>query len=70
MKNCKKCKITFEKLYLETVKMSFNECGCCIWKFCLSNYSNIEKANKSSDRDRVKVLNIFFDEHKKKENKI
>lgn len=68
MKKCEECKMTFEKLYLETADMNLTECGCCIWKFCLSNYSNIEKANKSSDKD--KVLNIFFDEHKKVEKKI
>ena len=68
MKKCQKCKMTFEKLSLAAANMPYTDCGCCIWKFCLSNYSNIEKAKKSSDKE--KVLNLFFDEHKKKENKI
>jgi hypothetical protein len=69
MKKCKECKMTFEKLNKATTNIDFlSDCGSCMLKFYISYPFNVAIAEKSSDKD--KVLNIFFNEHKKIENKI
>ncbi len=68
MKKCKECKMTFEKLNKATTNINLTDCGSCMLKFYISYPFNVAIANKSSDKD--KVLNLFFDEHKKKEKKI
>lgn len=69
MNKCKECKMTFEKLNAATTNIDFlSDCGSCMLKFYISYPYNVAIARESSDKD--KVLNLFFNEHKKIEKKI
>lgn len=69
MKKCKECKMTFEKLNEATTNIDFlSDCGSCMLKFYISYPFNVAIARQSSDKD--KVLNLFFNEHKRIEKKI